>query len=76
MKRIFSTWLAIWLVSFGISFIVLGGLAAPKTSYADGDTGPPCNEGGDPSMPKGCYGWCYSPKICEIHPIRLVCACR
>jgi hypothetical protein len=74
MKRILSTWLAVWVTSLGIGLIVLGGLAIPRVSYAD--TGPECNEGGDPSMPAGCFGWCYSPKTCETHPIQLVCKCR
>lgn len=74
MKRKCQAWLAVLVTSFGITSIALGIMAIPKTSYAD--TGPPCNDGGDPSMPKGCYGWCYSPKICNIHPIKLVCKCR
>jgi hypothetical protein len=61
---------------FGASMISFGLIAGPSISYADGGTGTACNEGGDPSMPKGCMGWCYSPKTCEAHPIRLVCTCR
>jgi hypothetical protein len=74
MKRKWAGWLAVSVTSLGISFITLGVLAIPRVSYAD--TGPYCNEGGDPSMPAGCFGWCYSPKICEPHPIQLVCKCR
>ncbi|MEX2307110.1 MAG: hypothetical protein WD738_05935 [Pirellulales bacterium] len=77
MKRTCAAWLAVWLTSLGLSLIVLGVLAIPRVSYGDdGDTGPYCNEGADPSLPEGCFGWCYSPKICNIHPIQLVCKCR
>jgi hypothetical protein len=75
MKRKWMAWLALWMTSFGILLIVVGVLTFPRVSYAGG-TGPYCNEGGDPSMPDGCFGWCYSPKICEPHPIQLVCKCR
>ncbi len=75
MQRKWTAWLAVWLTSLGMILIVLGVLAVPRISYAGG-TGPPCNEGGDPSMPKGCVGWCYSPKVCQPHPIQLVCKCR
>lgn len=76
MRRNWNAWLALVVTSVGISSIMLGALTVPRVSYADGDTGPACNEGADPSMPIGCFGWCYSPKICEIHPIKLVCKCR
>jgi hypothetical protein len=74
MQGNWTEWLPASVTSLGISLIVLGVLAFPRFSYAD--TGPSCNEGGDPSMPKGCYGTCDSPKICEAHPIQLVCKCR
>ncbi|HEX4413156.1 MAG TPA: hypothetical protein VH107_05970 [Lacipirellulaceae bacterium] len=60
----------------GLGFVGLGLFSLPATTLADEGTGPPCNEGGDPSMPLGCFGWCYSPKICTTHPIKLVCTCR
>jgi hypothetical protein len=74
MQRKLTAWLPVSLTSLGMSLIVLGVLAIPRVSYAD--LGPTCNEGGDPSMPLGCYGTCDSPKICEAHPIKLVCKCR
>lgn len=76
MKQSKNSRLLACMVSLGILFVALGWFAAPSVSRADGDTGPYCNEGGDPSMPKGCFGWCYWPKICTIHPIQLVCKCR
>lgn len=76
MKRNRNSWLFKLIVGTGISFVALGWFTMPSASWADGDTGPYCNEGGDPSMPKGCFGWCYWPKICTIHPIHLVCKCR
>lgn len=74
MKRHWKGLVATAVASLGLSMITLGVLAMPRASYAG--TGPYCNEGDDPSFPKGCYGWCYSPKICETHPIQLVCKCR
>jgi hypothetical protein len=76
MQRQWTGWLAACLSGFGMSLIVVSVLVLPRASYAGGDTGPACNEGGDPSMPKGCYGTCDHPKICEAHPIQLVCKCR
>ena len=67
--------LASAFVGVGIFLVAAGLIAIPSVVYADG-TGPTCNEGGDPSMPKGCFGTCYSPKVCEAHPIHLVCKCR
>jgi hypothetical protein len=75
MKREWIALVAAWVSGLGISLIVLGILANARISYAGG-TGPECNEGGDPSMPKGCYGTCDSPQVCRIHPIQLVCDCR
>jgi hypothetical protein len=69
-------WFAVPLVTVGFFCAFLGVLAVPRNCNADGDTGPYCNVGADPSLPKGCVGWCYSPKICDIHRIRLTCACR
>jgi hypothetical protein len=74
MVRKLNAWCASWLLSAGYSLILFGVIAIPNSGQAD--TGPPCNEGGDPSMPKGCVGTCDSPKTCEIHPIQLVCKCR
>ena len=74
MQRTWTPWWAAGFSGFGGSLILLSVLVFPRVSYAD--TGPTCNEGGDPSMPKGCYGTCDHPKICEPHPIQLVCKCR
>ncbi len=74
MNEKWNNWVAVLVTSLGISLVILGILAVPKNCYAG--SGPACNEGADPSMPKGCVGWCYSPKICQAHPIQLVCKCR
>ncbi|HEX5470723.1 MAG TPA: hypothetical protein VFW73_02500 [Lacipirellulaceae bacterium] len=74
MKRKWKSWIAVALTSVGISLTSLGILAIPTVTQADNL--PYCNEGADPSMPIGCFGWCYSPKICTIHPVLLVCKCR
>jgi hypothetical protein len=74
MERTWMSWLAAGLSGCGMTLVVLGILAFPR--FAQADTGPSCNEGGDPSMPIGCFGACDSPKICEAHPIHLICTCR
>jgi hypothetical protein len=74
MSQRLAKFLTFWVAAAGVFLVMLGLLSFPHASYAD--TGPPCNEGADPSLPDGCFGWCYSPKICEPHPIQLVCKCR
>ncbi|MGO9111113.1 MAG: hypothetical protein ACLP9L_17965 [Thermoguttaceae bacterium] len=76
MRKRWNEMLRIWLVYVGVALVLLSPVALPGPSAGDINEMPYCNEGGDPSMPKGCYGWCYSPKCCRTNPIKLVCQCR